>query len=1134
MAKLFTNPAPRIFALYGNTGDHFYTPQLRELDLSTWLWMHLKSLGYERIVYYSPEKKLHFLDAQSRDRAELGAATTQPASRPQQSSRRLSGALGSARISGSGRMHPRPTASAPPVDEQTPERWDFGQMDDDQAGSWLNRLMREPLPTAIVIQNGEDLFTKLDNDAERLWHARFDNWTNASLPTKNKNIAILIFRGEISIDNSRLPRLRHHLFGDRTTSPLSDRTFRVGPARQDEVSFLLHRLRLQGDLRWTPIQIARHSLGLAQSMIPDTITKGVKSLGTLSHEVRAMAAPPASDQDPWTRLRQAPGLAARVEQPLRALVNNAKEKLARHAPPPMARGPLDIERLSIQAQPAADKLANLHLALLGSPGTGKTTLARLVARIYRDEGILTSGHLVEVSASQLIEEHIGGTAKRTAEAIARALGGVLFIDEAYSLASNQFGAEAVAELVQAMTQHNGQFAVIIAGYTKEINDFIEGPDANPGLRRRFPADNRWTLTNYDPTELYAIFSHLLAREGREQDEELRAELPGAFVQWHQAQDPKSFGNAGEVKNLVDTLMRTAGERRLIGKQDFAALPGWRQYLGLQPLPNIEELLRPLDGLVGLDGVRGQLEALCHTLHMTMRRTGSLAGHAPGHYLFTGHPGTGKTTVARIMGGMLCELGLLNKGHVHEVSAHQLIGQHVGDAEKNLDEALRQAQDGVLFIDEAHQLVSTSHSQGQSAIRALVKEMEDRRQQLCVILAGYPKQLEALLAMDPGLRSRCQEIVFADYKPPELHEIAVRMLAGRAMQLSAAGSEQLLRLLAFLYAKRSDDFGNARDVRNLIDREILPAQARRLQADRSIPRGDPRLSTIEPEDIPGPPDFDPAKWDDAVTGQGIIDINRVLAELDGLVGLTPVKTVIRALTDTLALEQRRGRGRIAPGHYVFSGNPGTGKTTVARIMGDVFRALGLLARGHVEEVKREDLVGRFQGEAENNMKERIAAALDGVLFVDEAYQLAADEHDIYGRRALETLLASMENHRDRLCVILAGYPNEMQRLLSSNPGFNRRINNVIDFPDYSAEELLAIALDQLGKQGFRLTEEATAALAAHLQSWDARRGQADFGNAGDVRHLVGSIIMRQSGRLRPRIDQVTDEALSLVIAEDVPK
>ena len=1210
MERLFTDPSKRVYALYGNTGDYFCTPQLRELDLSGWLLLHLKSLGYRRLVFYSPRKKIHFLDAESARlaRAEPSTAASPAAARPVAASTPAAGTATDSpyaippKAAGPDRVNPasadraadhrastnspgvspsspssaptaparlragplgfarlprgRPSAAPIPPVTATPAstipapsspspsdcspslaapalRWDFGAMSDAQAISALDRMLGEPLPTALIFQNGEDLFDMLDADAVRHWDNTLGDWTGTRLPSTSRNLAVLLFRDEIDLSRERLPRLRKHLFGEGAERPLSDRSLRVGTARQDEVTSLLHRLRLLGEIRWTPLQISRYSLTLAQGLIPENITDGITSLGTLSHQVRAHSTPVPATADPWTQLRQTPGLAKRVEQPLRDLVRDARAKLARHGPPPRRPGTLDIARLSSPRQPAADQLANLHLALLGSPGTGKTTLARLVARLYRDEGILTSGHLVEVSASQLIEEHIGGTAKRTAEAVARALGGVLFIDEAYSLASNPFGAEALAELVKAMTDYNGQFAVIIAGYTRQVTDLLDGPDANPGLRRRFPAANRWTLGNYDPAELLQIFRYLLAREGRELDEALSAALPPAFAHWHQAQDPERFGNAGEVKNLVEYLTRTAGDRHLIGKADFVGLPGWRQALGLQPLPSVDELLRPLDGLVGLGGVRQQLAALCRNLHLTQRRIGSLAGQAPGHYLFTGNPGTGKTTVARIMAAMLHQLGLLNQGQLHEVSAHQLIGQHVGDAERNMTEALRRAREGVLFIDEAHQLVSTGHSQGQSALRVLVPEMENRRQQLCIILAGYPTELQQLLATDPGLESRCQAIRFDDYPPAELHQIASAMLAEHRMRLSPAAAEQLLRLLAFLYANRQPGFGNARAVRNLLEREILPAQAARLHGDLSIPAGDPRLFTIEPEDLPGRPGFDPAHWDDAVSGQGTTDIDRVLVRLDRLVGLVPVKTAIRELADTLALQQRRGKVALAPGHYVFSGNPGTGKTTVARLMGEVFRALGLLARGHVVEVKREDLVGRYQGDAETNMKERIESALDGILFVDEAYQLAADEHDIYGRRALETLLASMENHRDRLCVILAGYPHEMRHLLSANPGFQRRLNQVIDFPDYSAAELLEIALGQFAAQDYHLTPAAITALATHLQGWDARRCRPDFGNAGDARNLVGTIIKRQAGRIRPRLAEVTEEALGLITAEDVP-
>lgn len=846
MAKLFSDPTKRIVALYGNTGDHFYTPQLRELDLSSWLWLHFRSLGYERIAFYSPDKKVHFLDERSATQGrleEVGSDRAQPAERRRPGVSQLAGAMGGARMR-------RPVAAEPEPPRAEPEavRLDFGRMSDALAESYLDGMMRGPIPTVLIFQNGEDLFTRLDEAAIRHWENRVANWTGAALSAHSRNLAVLIFRGEASIDGNRFATLRKHLFGGSDQGALlADRSFRIGTARPDEVSSLLHRLRLLGQLDWSPRQIADQCTALAQDLNPKTAGEGTGSMASLIHKVLTEK-DMATATDEWEALRQVPSLAAQVEAQLKALVAYARERLASAGPPPAPRGPHDIDRLTPVKPARPDDLANLHLALLGSPGTGKTTLARLVAGIYRQEGLLATGHLVEVTAKDLIEEHLGGTAKRTAEAVGRALGGVLFIDEAYSLNDNDFGKEAVAELIKAMSDYNGQFAVIIAGYTDKIIQFIDARGANPGLPRRFPAANRWTLASYSPAELHAIFERMLADEGREQDPALREVLPEAFARWHRAQDPERFGNAGEVGNLVDAVIREAGTRRVIVREDFAAVPSWGQFLGLQPVPELDAVLRPLDSMIGL---------------------------------------------------------------------------------------------------------------------------------------------------------------------------------------------------------------------------------------------------------------------------------------------ASVKAAIRALADTLAVQRHRGRTDLVPGHYVFQGNPGTGKTTVARIMGEVFQSLGLLHRGHVVEVKREDLVGRFQGDAENNMKEQIEKALDGVLFIDEAYQLAADEHDIYGRRAFETLLASMENQRARLCVILAGYPAEMQRLVAANPGFSRRLNNLIDFPDYSAEELLAIALDQFAAQDLRLTEAAQEALAAHLRGWDRRRGRPDFGNAGDVRKLVEAIMGRQAQRIRPLLHQLSPEESATVTEEDVP-
>lgn len=1153
MERLFTNPSHRVFALYGNTGDFFYTPRLRELDINLWLLTHFKTLGYERVVFYAPDQKIHFADIdsaklarpqteESKGRANSNAAAAGASSgsdrngnpqpegegekRPSRQIPKLKGGpLGMSRMSRA--AAPAAPTSAPVSQENI--RWNFGAMSDADAIHALDRMMQENLSTVLIFRNGEDLFSLLDGDAIRHWDNIFGGWTGASLAPGSRNMALLVFQGDVELNRQRMPRLSSHLFKGEDTRPKPELSFHVGPGRMDEVAFLLHRLRLQGRLLWTSHEVETQSPRLARELIPDNLDQGVKGMNTLCHEI--LSSPQCFREDltdPWEELRSRTGMKERVEIKLQGLVKRAKEKLARHAPP--AKAPLghDVQRLIRETAPSSDKLENLHLALMGSPGTGKTTTARIIAQIYRKEGLLASGHRVEVSSKDLIEEHIGGTARRTAEAVSRAMGGVLFIDEAYSLNLNSFGQEAIAELVQSMTTFNGQFSLIVAGYTREMTDFIEGPEANPGLARRFPSANRWVLENYTGPELFEIFRSVVKSENLSLDAELEEKLPFAFEQWIKNQDRDRFGNAGEVINLVAGLKSHAGSLPVLKLHDFRSLPGWRQWLGLQQLPSVEELLKPLDALVGLQSVRSALKKLCHSLHAEMLRNGSLAGFAPGHYLFVGNSGTGKTEVALKMGALFYELGLLNRNHVERLNASDVVGSYAGTAENTIREALRRAQDGVLFIDEAHQLVS---AQGQDALKVLVPEMENRRNQLCVILAGYPADMQALLNTDSGLASRTQSIPFEDYTGHELHQICQIMLSQRKMRLSDEGSEHLLRLLAFLAAQRDRQFGNARTVRELLDREILPHQSERILS-MGLKSGDPALFIIEKEDLPSRPGFDPKHWEDAVKGAASTDVGRLLEELQGLVGLSSVKNTLVRICDTLAVQQRRGRGELLAGHYVFSGNPGTGKTTVARLMGRIFRSLGLLSRGHVVEVKREDLVGRYQGDAENNTKERIEEALDGILFVDEAYQLVQDEHDSYGKRALETLLANMDNYRHRLCVILAGYPEKMQTLLQTNPGFKRRIPETIVFPDYSGPELCEIAQGMFRDQGYTLSAAAAMALERHLAGWDERRGRSDFGNAGDVRNLVAAVIARQSSRLRPLLDEVSEEMLNTLEAGDI--
>lgn len=268
----------------------------------------------------------------------------------------------------------------------------------------------------------------------------------------------------------------------------------------------------------------------------------------------------------------------------------------------------------------------------------------------------------------------------------------------------------------------------------------------------------------------------------------------------------------------------------------------------------------------------------------------------------------------------------------------------------------------------------------------------------------------------------------------------------------------------------------------------------------------------------------------------VEIAPILSQLDQeLIGLLPVKSRIREIASLLLVERIRQKMSLANTyptlHMSFTGNPGTGKTTVAMRMAGILHRLGFVRRGHVISVTRDDLVGQYIGHTAPKTKEILKNAMGGVLFIDEAYYLYRPENERdYGQEAIEILLQVMEAQREDLVVILAGYRDRMERFFQSNPGFRSRIAHHIDFPDYSEPELLAIAEMMLVEQNYRFTADARDAFVRYIA---LRKTQPLFSNARSIRNALDRIRLRQANRIVSHLDRVLNsEDLMAIEADDV--
>ncbi|TDD50769.1 AAA family ATPase [Saccharopolyspora elongata] len=611
---------------------------------------------------------------------------------------------------------------------------------------------------------------------------------------------------------------------------------------------------------------------------------------------------------------------------------------------------------------------------------------------------------------------------------------------------------------------------------------------NPALLQQFRVAR---TADFAPEDLAELFRRAVARRGATAaDEAARSAARLAAV------GPQNMRGARLIEDLARRGVDAARARNNGGPVEV---------LG-RDLPE-HSAGTDLADCVGLDSVRRELDlVLAEVRAAKLRREAGMPGAVrPRHLVFTGAPGTGKTTVAGVLGRTCADLGLLSSGHLVVVDCADLAGRHVAEAATGVQRALDRAMGGVLCIEDAGTLarpgIDVDRARNQGVIDALLAGLQSRSADLLVVLCGPDAAVNGLLKATPELAACFPKVVrFPDLTDEQVVELFERKAAAAGFALGDGVPEKARAVVRT--ARRDAAMTNGRLAVNLLERAVS-LQSRRILAD-GVVSADESLHRIEAVDVPDTP-VEPVHADLPADP---------LAAIDGLIGLESVKREVRLLVAEAEADRlRRGAGlplAARTRHLVFTGNPGTAKTTVARLVAAVYAKLGLLSSGHLVEVSHADLIAEYIGQTAPKVRAAVERARGGVLFVDEAYALTPpDGRHSYGPEAIAELLRLMEEHRDDLVVIAAGYESRMTEFLRTNPGLASRFPSVVHFPDYDEAELVEIFESLASTAGFTVHEGVRAEVRRILR---ATSRDESFGNGRVVRNLLDRAIALQGERI----------------------
>ena len=775
---------------------------------------------------------------------------------------------------------------------------------------------------------------------------------------------------------------------------------------------------------------------------------------------------------------------------------------------------------------------SLHASFIGNPGTGKTTVAKLLGRIFRELGLLSSGHVVEESRRTLVGRYYDSESKSIADALERAKGGILLIDDAYNLhipgESKDPGNRILEYLLTALNDENSRdWMLILAGTDPEMTDML---NHNKSLLSNLP--NTFIFKDYDEDQLMQI-AQLYCKENKYiLSAGAKTQLREVIRREMSVKD-ETFGNGRYVNSLMDRIVNIHMAGR-IGRL-FSADQQQLQTIEACDIPSIRKGCRSksmedLKELIGLEPVKRSIETHVNYVKMLNMRTkmGLDSSLPPLHMIFTGNPGTGKTTVADLLGEIYASMGVLTRGEVIYVERKDLVGQHIGETEAIVNKLLKRAKGNILFIDEAYQLYSNGDGKdyGRIAMESLLTTLSKDSTDMIVILAGYAKEMEELIKMNTGISSRFPYTFhFEDYSLDELVSIASHIATKQNYRFSPEAIERIKFLTKLEIQKEKESFGNARYIKRLITNKILPSMANRI-ALLEHPTEE-ELCIVTAEDIPLGEEEKAM-----IEGKGFNEkaISEALGHLDGLIGQEKVKKAIHNFVDVARYlngnnEKFTGKGILK---WNFTGSTGTGKSTVAKIMADILKAMNLLVTSEITEIKGEEIFNIPEYQCNEVLTNAMKKARYGLLLIDGDSPECRNSMNFMSSEQLRAKLTSLTVENGGAGAVIIAENEAPRQSLASNLALNGiyDYDHILIFEDYTAEELYQILEKCLDKYGAGISEEAEDILRKYICDLCNNR-ETGFANARTMKLLARTIsqivILRISS---------SDSAERIVLAEDV--